>query len=250
MVRINGICNSSGSQTISVINGQVIINGNIVNNNSGNGLKEIDKTISQDCSTINKITIDSKFADVFVSASDSSKLVAHLYGKANVCSDFSFDLQVVADELRLLFPSESMCFIGELTLDIVLPKKLLNVLHISSTSNDITLFSGFSVDSLILETVSGDIDSRANFNQLNASTVTGEVYVYAKPTHHNVNATIATVIGKVLVDFSNFGQLNLFIHSVNGSIEKPTADFGFRYVFSNSVATVSISTVSGDITVF
>lgn len=232
MISINGRVFSGSNVTI--VNGRVI---------SGDGIgktQKFDEKKVEDCSNIEKISIDSTFGDVHVYVSNSSKVEAHLYGEADIDGDVTFDVQVVNRELRVTLKSTGNCFNGNLKLDVNVPKKTFKVISAKSSSADITLNEGVSTDYLKVKTQSGDLETNATVNNISVSTMSGDVELYIDATQ-NINVEVSTMSGDVSAEFNNIGHINLSTSSMSGDVRN-------RHKESRGYnADVDISTMSGDI---
>lgn len=232
MISINGRV-FSGSNVI-IANGRVISGGGI------GKTQEFDERKVEDCSNVEKITIDSTFGDVHVYVSNSSKVEAHLYGEADIDGDINFDVQVVNRELRITLKSTDNCFNRNLKLDVSVPKKTFKVISAKSSSADITLNEGVSTDYLKVKTQSGDLETNATVNNISVSTMSGDVELCIDATQ-NINVEVSTISGDVSAEFNNIGHINLSTSSMSGDVRN-------RHKESRGYnVDVEISTMSGDI---
>lgn len=232
MISINGRIFSKGNVTI--VNGRGISGGKI------GKTQKFDERKVEDCSNVEKIAIDSKFCDVNVSVSNSSKVEAHFYGKANIDGDVKFDVQVVNCELRITLKSTGNCFNGNLKLDVSVPKKTFKVISSKSSSADITLNEGVSTDYLKVKTQSGDLETNATVNNISVCTMSGDVELCIDAIQ-DINVEVSTMSGDVSAEFNNIGHINLSTSSMSGNVRN-------RHKESRGYnADVDISTMSGDI---
>ena len=232
MISINGRVFSGSNVTI--VNGRVISGGGI------GKTQKFDERKVEDCSNVEKITIDSTFCDVHVYVSNSSKVETHLYGEADSDGDINFDVQVVNRELRITLKSTGNCFNGNLKLDVSVPKKTFKVIFAKSSSANITLNEGVSTDYLKVKTQSGDLETNATVNNISVSTMSGDVELCIDATQ-DINVEVSTMSGDVSVEFNNIGHINLSTSSMSGNVRN-------RHKESRGYnADVDISTMSGDI---
>lgn len=232
MISINGRVFSGNNVTI--VNGRVISGGGTAKS------QKFDERKSEDCSNIDKITIDSTVADVNVSVSNSSKIEAHFYGEAEIDGDVNFDVRVVNRELRITLQFTGNCFNGNLKLDITVPQKTFKVISAKSSSADITLNEGVSTDYLKVKTQSGDLETNATFNNVSVSTMSGDIELCIDATN-DISVKVSTMSGDVSAEFNNVAHINLSTSSMSGDVKN-------RYKGSKGyTADVDISTMSGDI---
>ena len=232
MISINGRVFSGNNVTI--VNGRVISGG-------GNAKpQKFDERKSEDCSNIDKISVESTAADVNVSVSNSSKIEAHFYGEAEIDGDVNFDVRVVNRELRITLQFTGNCFNGNLKLDITVPHKTFKVISAKSSSADITLNEGVSTDYLKVKTQSGDLETNATVNNVSVSTMSGDVELCINATN-DISVEVSTMSGDVSAEFNNIAHINLSTSSMSGDVRN-------RHKGSKGyTADVDISTMSGDI---
>lgn len=212
-----------------------------VRNSDGTGKNQkFDERKVEECSNIENITINSKFVDVNVYVSNSSKVEAHLYGEADINGDVNFDVQVVNRELRITLKYPGNRFYRNLQLDVSVPKKTFEVISAKSSSADITLNKGVSTDYLKVNIKSGDLETNATVNNISVFTMSGDVKLCIDATK-DINVKVSTMSGDVSAKFNNIGHINLSTSCRCGDvINCHTGSRGYN-------ADVDISTMSGDI---
>ena len=233
MISINGKRFLGGSVTI--------VNGRIIKGGENGKHQKFDEKKVEDCRNIDKIAINSTFADVNVSVSNSSKVEAHFYGEANLDGDVNFDVRVVNSELRITLKFTGNCFNGNLKLNITIPQKIFKVISVKSSSADVILNEGVSTDYLQVNTQSGDLETYATFNTVSASTMSGDIELYIEAIK-DINVNISSMSGDITAEFSNIGYINLYTNSMSGSVRNRHKEVKDGYN-----ADVDISTMSGDI---
>lgn len=220
----------------NIINGSV---GGIIGSETGKSQK-FDERKAEDCSKIENIAINSAFADVNVSASNSSKAEAHFYGEADIDGDVNFDVRRVNCELKITLEFTGNYFVGNLKLNVTVPQKTFKVISAKSSSANITLDEGVSTDYLKVNTQSGDLKTNAVFNTVSVSTMSGDVNLCIDATQ-DINVDVSTMSGDVSAEFNNIGHINLSTSSMSGDVRnKHKESRGYN-------ADVYISTMSGDI---
>lgn len=233
MISINGKRFLGGSVTI--------VNGRIIKGGENGKYQKFDEKKVENCRNIDKIAINSTFADVNVSVSNSSKVEAHFYGEANLDGDVNFDVRVVNSELRITLKFTGNCFNGNLKLNIAIPQKIFKVISVKSSSADVILNEGVSTDYLQVNTQSGDLETYATFNTVSASTMSGDIELYIEAIK-DINVNISSMSGDVTAEFNNIGYINLYTNSMSGSVRNRHKEVKDGYN-----ADVDISTMSGDI---
>lgn len=221
-------------------NNVTIVNGRLISGGGTGNFQKFDERKVEDCSNIEKIAINSTFADVNVSVSNSSKVEAHFYGVANLDGDVNFDVRVVNRELRITLEFTGNCFNGNLKLDVTVPQKIFKVVSAKTSSADVTFNEGVSTDYLKVKTQSGDLETNATFNTVSVSTMSGDVELCIDATQ-DINVEISTMSGDVSAEFNNIGYINLSTTSMSGDVRnRHKGNKGYT-------ADVDISTMSGDI---
>lgn len=257
---MNIIQNSNGTfYGCSFGNNLVINNGRIVNGNPAKS-KRFDEAKSEEAKNVEKITIISTFCDVdvSVSSSSSSKIEAHLHGEAILDGNVTLDFSLSNSELKIEVKSTANCFSGKLSLDISIPQKTFDVLCIKSTSADITLNKGVSVDCLKVNTTSGELETYADFNSCLISTISGYVFLSSNPSR-NTNVNISTISGDIDFLVNTYQNINVNISTTSGYVHflvtKPkklnakisTTSGIVSAAFSIRNVDVSTSTVTGKV---
>ena len=232
MISING--------NIFLGNNSTIINGQVISGSGFGKPQKFNERKSEDCTNIEKITINSTFCNVNVSVSNSSKVEAHLYGDANVDGEINFDVRVVNRELIITLEFKGKRFIGNLKLDVTVPQKTFKVISANSSSTDFTLNKGVSTDCLIVQTQSGDLETNATLNSCIISTMSGDVE-FCIDAVQDIHVKVSTMSGNVSTKFNNIGHINLYTHSVSGKTRN------YRKESGGYNADVNISTISGNI---
>lgn len=224
------------------MNGTTIINGRGISCGGIGTPQKFDERKSEDCSNIDKISIDSAFSNINVCVSNSSKIEAHFYGEAEIDGDVNFDVQVVNRKLIITLEFTGTCFNGNLKLDVTVPKKTFEIISAKSLSADITLNKGVSTDYLKIKTQSGDLETNAKVNNVSVSTMSGDVELCIDATQ-DINVEVSTMSGDVSAKFNNIGYINLSTSSMSGHVKnRHIGSIGYS-------ADVDISTMSGDITI-
>lgn len=230
------------------INGRVfpgnnlkIVNGRIISSGGGTvRFQKFDERKVADCSNIDTIAIESSVVNINVSASNSSKVEAHLYGEANIDGDITLDVHIINRELRIAVLFTGNCFGGNLRLDVTIPRKTFKVISANSSSAGITLNAGVLTNYLKVKTKSGDLETNATVNAVFVSTRSGDVELCIDATQ-DINVYVSTMSGDVSAEFNNIGHINLSTSSMSGNVRNRHKGIrGYN-------ADVEISTRSGDI---
>ena len=189
MISINGKRFLGGSVTI--------VNGRIIKGGENGKYQKFDEKKVEDCRNIDKIAINSTFADVNVSVSNSSKVEAHFYGEANLDGDVNFDVRVVNSELRITLKFTGNCFNGNLKLNIAIPQKIFKVISVKSSSADVIL-------NVNISSMSGDITaefSNIGYINLYTNSMSGSVRNRHKEVKdgYNADVDISTMSGDIRI---------------------------------------------------
>lgn len=232
----------------------IIINGKIISGNhvtiNGRGVvepsigesKTFDEKKSENSDKIEKIKINSESVNIHISGSNSSKVTAHLHGKATVDGQFYLDFELSNSELKITVRYTGNYYIGGLSLDITVPYKIFKVIFAKTISASITLDDTVSTNFLKLKTTSGSINTSSEFSTSIISSISGTVELFIN-ARQNITTNISTVSGYVSAEFNNISYINLNTESISGKVRNIHKPQG-RYT-----ADVKISTISGSISI-
>lgn len=285
----NGTINTSiyKEEKIMIIDGnifvgsQVIINGRVYGGETAK-LKEYDEKKSEEVKgTVEKLTIESTFANVNISVSKSFKVEAHLYGEASLDKDIKLNVQRKGNEILVLTQYNGNCYGGKLNLDITVPNKTFKEITIRSSSADVTLENGISAQNIKIHTLSGDvnlnegvwakylkvhtslgdvtldegvssqyievrtssgdIETEATFTTANISATSGDIELYIY-ANNDINVNVSATSGDISTKFDNIGHINLSARAMTGEVKNRHKEGDFKYT-----ANVEVCTMSGDI---
>ena len=234
MIQINGV-SFSGS------NIQII--GNRILGGEAAGKKQtIDDKREIDSSNVEKMSINSIFADVRIVPSDSNKIEVWCHGEAEISGVINFDVQTVENLLKVIleFNGDFWWYQGTIRLDITVPKKLFKKISFESKSSDLTVENGVLAEVIKADTMSGDVEIAFSSNEIEVSTQSGDVDLEVNATS-DVRAKVSTMSGDVTACFNNIGQLNLSTKTMSGDVEN------HHKARNGYTANVNITTMSGDI---
>ena len=147
------------------ISGAVITDGVVINGDNGDkgNQRTFDEKKSEETNNVKKILIDSATINVDVSASNSSKIEARLYGQAIIDGKVNFDVKRVGDALKIVAELTGITYNGNLQLDVVVPYKMFDLISAESSSANIVLGRGVIAESIRLISTSGDLETDAEF---------------------------------------------------------------------------------------
>lgn len=219
-----------------------IINGQVVGEGAKGELRDFDEKKSENADKIEKIAIDSAFAGVKVSASDTTEITAHFYGQAVVDGELNFDFLTVGCELRISIIFKGSYCNGNLNLDIAVPDKIFKAISAKSMSADVVLGENVSSERIDVETQSGNFETRATFVKAFASTMSGNIDIYIK-AKTDIKAELSTMSGNVSAELSNLKNINLSTKTMSGNVNN------YYKTENGYAADVDISTMSGNIRV-
>lgn len=260
----------------------VVINGRSTDKGETVKLKKYDEKKSEEVKDdVGKLSIESRFADVNIYASKSSKVEAHLYGEASLDGDIKLDVQCKGNEILVLTQYNGNCYVGKLNLDISVPYKtfkeivtrsssaditinkgistqkikvctssgdvilkedvLAKNIKIQTSSGNVTLIKGVSAQYIEVKTTSGDVETDATFTTADISATSGDINLYID-ADNDIDVDISATSGDVSAEFDNIGHINLSTRAISGDVKNRYKRGNFGYT-----ANVEISTISGDI---
>ena len=240
---MNIIYNDKSVHIGSNISGDVIIvNGKVINGDDSNSYRKFDEKKSKDCTNIDIITIYSTFAGINISSSDSSEAVAHVYGEGSIDGDINFNVSANGRELKISLDMDNESFSGNLHFDVTIPKKIFNLISISSLSAKITLDDQVSAKALKINSSTGAVNSKANAQNYNVTTVSGAIKLSIN-AKQDINANISSTTGAVTAELINISHANLLASSVFGKV------MNYHKGTTGYTASINVSTMSGRITI-
>lgn len=217
-----------------------IINGRVVNSGKTDKTQTFDAKKSEKANNVEKISIDSTFVDVNISASNSSNIEVHFYGQADVDGKIKFDVRLVNCELEITLNFTGNCYNSNLKLDVTVPHKTFKEISVKSSSADITLSETVSTEHLKVKTQFGDLETAATFTKASVTTIRGDVELCIN-ANKDIVVGISTMSGNVSTEFNNIGKIKLSTSSMSGNVRNRHKG-GTGYT-----ANVCISTMSGNI---
>lgn len=209
-------------------------------NNSVESSSSINQNTSADASGITSIDVSMVSENVNVTLTDGNQVKAHLTGTSAKTIKLTLVEERVGNEIKIYVkrnPEISLSGINfnNLEMEISIPKTYNSDLKIKNVSGAISL-PEMQVGKLVLDTVSGDVNSLATGKDVSLKSVSGEA------TLRNLTGSLDTntVSGEVSATFSSFNNVRLKHESVSGNVNLfLPADSGFR---------VDFKSLSGDLT--
>ncbi|MDZ5255118.1 DUF4097 family beta strand repeat-containing protein [Clostridium sp. LIBA-8841] len=219
----------------------------------------INDSESRSIESVNKITIKSSIADVNILKSDTDELKTELKGKYNSNDNNTLKLSVTENNDNLIIETQNSphnIFSRDLTLNIYIPESYKGDISITNVSGDIKSERVLELNSLRMETVSGDIE----FNSVSAPTVTanttsGDIEFNKLNTNTSSLKTVSgdikasSYVGTLTVD-STSGSIDINLAEVKGAstINSVSGDVELGVEVSNNLA-LEGKTTSGSIEV-
>ena len=214
----------------------VIINSTVINGNScsNNDYKNFDETKREAADMVNRIIINS-IIDVKVSACDTNDIIAHLHGSAITSNNTELsvtrhrhEIRISAqtnkrsnDNMSMIFQNSvivgnfSFCSNANLMLDIQIPRKVFERISIESEHGKIAIDSAVKSNSITAKSTSGNINVSADFQDLIAKTVHGNVYI-ASEAYCDVKLNVDITTGNADVTIGNIRTSTVLVSSKTG----------------------------------
>lgn len=219
-----------------------IVNGKIVKKGEADKTYTFDERKIEEARNIDKIVIDTPFANVNILPCDFSKVEAHLYGNVSSDGNFEFDVHIERDELRINLKSIGSYVIGNLNLDLAIPYKTFRLINVITSSGNVIIKKGVLAQKLKVKTMSGNLNAVIRSGAILANTMSGNVELYVNALE-DVDISVSTMSGEVLTQLNNIGQLNCSTSSMSGRVQK------MHKGKDGYTADVDISTMSGNVTI-
>lgn len=223
---------------VTIVNGRVIGGG-------GNADKKFEQKKSEDARNIEKIRIDSVFANVSIRPSESSMIEAHLHGCVEDERKVKLEFCKTMSQLKIAVKIAEGSFNGNLELDITVPYKTFKEIFIKTTSADVTVNKQVSTDSLKVETMSGDVETHATFKKAFAKTMSGDVDIL-EGANQDVTVEVSTMSGDVSVELDNICRISSHVKTMSGRVRDRNSHITKEKGYE---AIVNVSTMSGDVTI-
>lgn len=229
------------------ITGGNFFNGSTFSDRSVFGLetgkpKSFDEWKSADSRYVEMIEINSRSIPINISVSNSSKLEAHFYGKANLDEDIKFEFNVINSELKITLNLTGNCYNSNLKLDVIVPRKTFKSICVKISLANIILNEGVSTEYLKAQTNMGALETNATFTNALFETSNGDVNLCID-AKSDIIVQISTKIGNIKAKFNNIGYMVSSTNTMHGNVKKCHAG-GTGYT-----ANVDISTTTGNITI-
>ena len=224
---------------VTIVNGRIVSGG-------GNADKKFDEKKSEDAKNIEKIRIDSVFANVSIKPSESSMIEAHLHGCVEDERKVKLEVCKTMSQLKIAVKIAEGSFIGNLKLDVTVPYKTFKEISIKTTSAEVTVNKQVSTESLKVETMSGSVETHATFKKVFIKTMNGDVDIF-EDANQDVDVEVSTMSGDVSVEFDNINRISHHVKTMSGRVRDrrnchTTKEMGYE-------AIVNVSTMSGDVTI-
>lgn len=218
---------------VTIINGQVIGDESCHNSSS----KQFDETKKESANGIKQIIINSDIAAVKVSACNTNDITAHLHGSAIMDGNLTLSLTRFNDEIRISVVSDrtsicnkvsvitgnsvvinnfGSCNSDGLTVDISIPNKVIEKLHIQSDNSNINVASSVNVNKIDINDKNGNIDIAASFKSLKIDCKNGNIDVDSE-ANCDVILYVCSSNGNVDVSIGNIGISDVSVGSKNGN---------------------------------
>jgi len=247
----------SGSQSVSIVNGSIFVNGKKIENGANTTTtKKIDEEKTLDFGSTKRISIFSSTANINVIYGKRSDVKIKLYGEFEANDQYTAEILTSMQSSNLEIKTDKgtlTCFSGELTLDVFIPESFDGEINSRTNSGDLSVQS-LKLDCVDFESQSGDL--RLHINELNALETqlqSGDVKLTCQSCSR---INVSTMSGNVKVRCDRFKRAR--VKTMSGDIEFKTIeasveasamsgdiDNEFRKSTSNNIAT--LSTMSGDI---
>lgn len=226
---------------MNIINGKVypgdaiIVNGWVIRGAScdDSTSKKFDETKKESTNNVNRIIIDSD-VNVKVFASNTSEVIAHLYGSAIMNGELNLSVTKVGDEIHISVKLDGSALISNsilgssviinnfisgsnrVKLDIQIPARVFETLYVKSKNDNIDVASSVNANTIKVCNANGKIDVFATFQTLKIESKNGKVNVDSEACC-DIRLGIMSKNGKVNVSLGNIGTSKVVVDSKNGS---------------------------------
>ena len=155
--------------------------------------------------------------NVSVKNDDSEEVQIHLHGKAKHPNLVNFETYIEKRILMVNSGSRELFSDDEMTLDVKIPKKMLNSLHLDTLGADVSLGNGVSAKEIYINGASGSIEAKnIVYEKGEFFSVSGDIDLVVN-AKSNIATEISTTKGDVTVQFLNVGKMEVETFSEYGS---------------------------------
>lgn len=190
---------------------------------------------------INKIKIVTSSINVSFSYSDSDNIIAKLYGNCIITNSVpALSIKKNKNELDIFIDMPNS-FIGDIDLDIMLPKREYNSINVIGQSSDIVFDQILDIKSLNISTLSGNISGKLECEQIDLNTVSGNVDIVLE-AKSKILTKVQTISGNIDLKCNNVKSLKLYHKTISGEVIN-----NHNTVKNGGNVTISASTISGNI---
>lgn len=193
-------------------------------------------------SGIDMLEINSEFVNVRISVGSTESVKLHMYGTAASDGEICLVDGLQHHKLKLDVHYTGSTISGDLNLDIVIPSRKLDKMSVHSSSGNIIVADGTDVDYMRIKTMSGDVDSNARLSHALVSTMSGDIHFFID-ARNNIDLDITSMSGDAEIGLNNTGYLDLSTSTMSGDVRNHHHQTG------GFEAAISVSTMSGDITI-
>ncbi len=221
----------------------ITINGRRVSGSDLSKPERYDSRKEEEAGSTEIIEIISPIADTNISVSDESKIKAHLYGEAATDEKVELDIfRIDQWYTKVVVNFEGHYCNGELTLDVVIPKKMFKRINFTGRSSSVFLKKGVAADTISVETISGSVKTYAECSSFFGRSTSGSLSSCI-PAKRNVFVDMSCVSGSIHADFTDFGSVEATANTLVGSkSNRHMEKIGF-------IARAKLSTTAGNITI-
>lgn len=242
----------------------VIINGKVIKGNSNAEVKKFNEMLAKSSSGISNIYIQSDVV-VNLKATNTNDITAYLHGEA-ICNGIDFDITSTMDRVTIsakfdptpivfngninnvscsnvVINGSSIsiggCISSNLVLDIEIPMKLFESIHMQTHNASIKIDNSISVNLISVSCYNGKIEIFSPFEQLDIHTHNGSIFVnsYVK-TNPKIN--ISAHNGSINVNLPNVDTSRIHTKTINGSCSNSlriNKSLNCKYIASGSITT-------------
>lgn len=226
-----------------IINGNVyqgnltILNGRVIGEKESDvfSTKDYDETKIEQADNIDKISIISD-VDVELYSSNLDSIIAHLHGKVMSSNEIRFEVKKVGDEITILaklvrstaslnqisvasgnsitINNSSFINIGDLKLEIQIPKRIFREISVGSINTDIDV-EDVNASSIAINSENGDVCLSAIFQFLNVDCRNGNIDIDSE-AKSNIRLNVNSKNGDISVDIANLRSSEVLVNSKNG----------------------------------
>lgn len=204
--------------------------------------KHIDDTQSVCANCINRIIVNSDFANVHINVAEINSIDVHLLGNVTTKGNVEFDVSKCGNKVIITAKIKGGYTCIEANLNIIIPSRMFEFIYVQSRNGSISIAEGVVADRIQVNSMNKNVEVFAVSKSIEIKSKNGNVIVYVN-ANSDISLNVCSMNGSVTVELHSICWCNLNVSSMNGDIRK-------YFCKSNGyIATGIVSSMNGNVNV-